>query len=187
MLQKNTVLHRLTIDGSGIQDDGASEIAHALQTNTALRELSIMGNELSGVAAKHFADALEKRASGLVELSLGYQEHGMSPEWWHYIQTLLICNAAAHRNKVGAGDCKEVAIEAEEERVCKILAAAALPCGVFLTNRLTTLGDLIALTTKRCIELEDSGLPSGLVGACMKARDMAKGKERQFGKDDVAL
>ena len=34
-LRKNRVLRRLIIDGSGITDDGAAEIAHALTGNTA--------------------------------------------------------------------------------------------------------------------------------------------------------
>lgn len=65
------MLEKLCIDGSGISDDGAAEIAHALQSSRTLKHLSVESNNLSNEGAMHFANVLEANAMGLTTLNLG--------------------------------------------------------------------------------------------------------------------
>jgi hypothetical protein len=83
-------------------------------------------------------------------------------------------------------------VEIEKTRVCDILTAHNLDCKMFVSNRVTTVGDLLALDEKRCASLVATSSLSheqvvDHVAACLAARAKARKGERRFAKDQSDL
>lgn len=144
-LMENKALKRLIIDGSDVADDGAAEISHALKFNTVIEELSLKSNSLTDEGARYFADVLEEIDwTGLKKLQLGYRDHKIRGEWYHYIQRLL----EIHHSRTE----RDILLKTERRRICLLVKTNDLdiPCDLLIDAGFRRVGDLLLLTATDC-------------------------------------